>query len=279
MSTYPEKLRKLISKIRSLQEGWGAITILLELQLEHGYTKTELPGEAAVNRYLKEQGFIADKIPKGSIPSGNCITPAKRFHDLWEMDAQGTILVKGLGPVSMINIKEAKSKAYCMAFPAQTNGKMSQPKTIDYYWALRLAFEEFGLPRAIQVDKDSVFIDNTSSSPFPSKLQLFLIGLGIQLCFIEVPPPAKQSMVERSHQTLHGQVTKGQEYKTWLAIFKKTNKRRKVMNENYPSRSLGKKAPLELYPKAKHSGRFYSIEQEEQLLDLKRIYSYLAKCC
>jgi len=279
LSTYPQKLRTLIYKLRAQHEGWGGISILVELELIYGYPKSTLPSEAGVNRYLKEQGFIPVKIPKGSIPSTACITPAKRFHDLWEMDAQGTIAVEDLGYVSMINIKDAKSKAYCMSFPTQVKGKMSQPKTIHYYWTLRLAFEEFGLPRAIQVDRDSVFIDNTSDSPFPSQLHLFLIGLGISLCFIEVSPPAKQAMVERSHQTLHGQVTKGQAYKIWGTLFKKTNQRRKILNEKYPSRSLGKKAPLELHPKAKHSGRFYSVEKEAQLFDLKRVYKYLAKCC
>lgn len=278
LSTYPKKLRTLIGKLRSQNEGWGGISILIELE-SYGYSIDALPSETAINRYLKDQGFIPVKIPKGSIPSGNCISPVKRFHDLWEMDAQGTVSVKGLGYVSMINIKDTKSKVYCMAFPTQVKGKMSQPKTAHYFWTLRLAFEEFGLPKAIQVDRDSVFIDNTSGSPFPSKLHLFLIGLGVQLCFIDVSPPAKQAMVERSHQTLHGQVTKGQYYKTWLTLFKTTNKRRKVLNEKYPSRSLGKKAPLQLYPKAKYSGRFYSIEKEAELFDLKRVYKYLAKCC
>jgi len=201
-----------------------------------------------------------------------------QFHDLWEMDAQGTIAVNELGYVSMINIKDTKSKAYCMSFPVQVKRKMSQPKTAHYYWALRLAFEEFGLPKAIQVDKDSVFIDNTSSSPYPSRLHLFLTGLGIQLCFINVSPPAKQAMVERSHQTIDRQVTKGQSFKTWWTLFKKTNERRKVMNEIYPSRSLGKRAPLQLNPKAKHSGKAYSVETEAQLFEMKRVYRYLAKC-
>lgn len=52
-----------------------------------------------------------------------------------------------------------------------------------------------------------------------------------------------------------------------------------MLNEKYPSRSLGKKAPLQSSPKAKHSGRFYCVEKEAALLDMKRIYKYLAKCC
>jgi len=31
-------------------------------------------------------------------------------------------------------------------------------------------------------------------------------------------------------------------------------------------------------PKAKHSGRAYQIQDEQQLMNLKKVYSYLAKC-
>jgi len=151
-----------------------------------------------------------------------------------------------------------------------------QPKTIHYLWALRLAFEQFGLPKAIQVDKDSVFIDNTSRSAFPSLIQLFLLGLGIDLSFITVPPPAKQAMVERSHQTLDKQVLKGKIYKSWHELFINTNKRRGILNEKYPCRTLGKRAPMKVYPEAIHSRRPYSIEKETKLLDLNRIEKSLA---
>lgn len=277
LSTYPKELRTLIYKLREQHGGWGAISILLELQEEYGYSLSSLPSKDGVNRYLKQKGFISLKIRASSLPSNDC--PISRFHDLWELDAQGTIFVKGIGYHSMINIKDSKSKAYCMSFPVSTKGRMSQPTTSSYFWALRLAFEEFGLPQSIQVDRDSVFIDSRSKSPFPSQIHLYLIGLGIEFCFINVAPPLKQSMVERSHQTIDGQVTKGQEYKTWQDLFRNTNKRRKVLNEKYPSRSLGGKAPLTAFPKAKHSGRFYSIEKEEELIELHRIYKYLSECC
>jgi hypothetical protein len=166
-----------------------------------------------------------------------------------------------------------------MTFPVHVKGAMSQPDTDSYFWALRLAFEEWGLPKAIQVDKDSVFIDNTSKSPFPGRLHLWLIGLGIKFCFITVPPPLKQAMVERSHQTLDKQTLKGQNYSYWKQLFQFTNTRRKRLNENLPSRMLDGRPPLTAFPKAKHSGRYYNLEQEEQIIDMSRIYKYLAKCC
>ena len=176
--------------------------ILVELEEKHKFHKKDLPSIDAINRFLKQEGLVKERIPSGQIPIEKC-NAVKRFHDLWEMDAQGAVAVCGLGYVSMINIKDFKSKVHCVAFPVHVKGIKSQPKTLSYLWSLRLAFEERGLPRAIQVDKDSVFIDNTSKSPFPSRVHLFLIALGIKLCFIQLPPPQKQAMVERSHQTMN----------------------------------------------------------------------------
>ena len=277
LSSYPSELVKIIHDLRTKHEGWGAIPILIELE-DYGYSKSDLPGVSAVNRYLKEAGFIKQREPSSRMPSEKC-QKAKHPHDLWEMDAQGANKVKGIGAIAMINIKDQKSKIHCMAFPVHVKTKMTQPKTDSYLWAMRLAFEQWGLPKAIQVDKDSVFIDNKSKSPFPSQVHLLLIGLGIKLCFIDVPPPRKQSMVERSHQTIDRQAMRGQQHETWQQLFRFTNKRRKKLNEKLPNRMLDKKAPLIVFPEAKHSGLHYRVETEQQLIDMKRIFKYLSKCC
>lgn len=236
-----------------------------------------MPSADAVYRYLKSCNLIAAKIPKNNLPQIES-PKVKDFHDLWEMDAQGAEHVKGIGFISMINIKDAKSKAYVCSFPVHVKSTKGKPKTVHYLWALRLGFEEFGLPKTIQVDKDSVFIDNKSKSAFPSQLHLFLIGLGIELSFIDVSPPQKQGMVERSHQTLDKQALQGKTYENWQALFVNINKRRKILNEHYPSRALGKKAPLVAFPKATHSGRPYLSETENDLLKIQSIEKYLTKC-
>jgi hypothetical protein len=41
---------------------------------------------------------------------------------------------------------------------------------------------------------------------------------------------------------------------------------------------LGGQTPLQAYPNASHSGRYYRPEWEANLLDLNRVYQYLAKC-
>lgn len=262
--------------LRKENPGWGAQSILLELQVIYAYQQTLFPSEDSIRRYLKQEGFFTNKEPKGNLPITPCKLP-KEVHEQWEMDAEGAVLIMGIGHHSTINVKDGRSKKYCMSFPVQVANLSTQPSMIHYQWCLRLAFIESGRPKRIQVDKDSVFIENSSRSPFPSKLHLWLLALGVDLCFIDRPPPAKNAMVERSHQTIHNQVVKGKTYKTWRKLFNTSEQRRQVLNEQFACSTLGKKAPLQAFPKATHSGRVYTIEQEWELLELGKVYNFLAK--
>lgn len=276
LSSYPKPTVNALKKIRQDHEGWGTPSILLELEEVHGYSASELPSISSVNLYLREQGLTKSYETHGKFPLEKAkITIA--VHALWELDAQGATPVEGIGHTSIINMKDSRSVKYCMAFPVPVRHQRCQPATIHYHWACRLAFEESGLPTALQMDKDSVFFENTTKSPYPTRLHLWWVGLGIKVYFIKVPPPMKQAKVERSHQTIDRQVLWGQKYECWKQLFQQANKRRKRLNEKLPCRSLGNKPPLEVYPKAVHSERHFAVEQEYQLFDLNRIYDLLAK--
>jgi hypothetical protein len=128
----------------------------------------------------------------------------------------------------------------------------------------------------VQVDRDSVFIENNGRSPFPSKLHLWLTALKVGICFIEKPPPAKQAIVERSHQMMERQAFRGKTFGHWQSLFQHCQKRRQRTNEKFPSRSHGGKAPLQAFPEAAHSGRHYCVEEEHLLLDVQEIYTLLS---
>ena len=85
-------------------------------------------------------------------------------------------------------------------------------------------------------------------------------------------------MVKRSHQTMENQVLKGKTYQNWQELFVNTNKRRRILNEKYPCRTLNKKAPLQAFPKAKHSRRYYTVKKEKAILNINYMEQYLAKC-
>jgi hypothetical protein len=127
----------------------------------------------------------------------------------------------------------------------------------------------------LTLDHGSVFYDNTTPSPFPTKLQLWLLALGVHVRFTRKRCPTDHAMIERTHQTLTAQALLGQTYTSPADLWAGLDERREVLNEYLPSRALSHKAPLQAYPHAIHSGRMYQPEWEEDVLCLQNVWSYL----
>jgi hypothetical protein len=122
-----------------------------------------------------------------------------------------------------------------------------------------------------------VFYDNTSASPYPTTLHLWLIALGVAVRFIEKRPPVEHSVIERLHQTIVQQAIAGQAFTEREALQQRLTDRLDVLNLHFPCRTLGGQPPLVAYPEACHSGRPYRLEWEEDMLDMQQVCDYLAK--
>jgi hypothetical protein len=166
-----------------------------------------------------------------------------------------------------------------MSYPVISGKKRvaHNPDTVDYQAALRLTFMDFGMPECIQVDRAAVFYDSRAKSPFPTRLHLWLIALGIDLCFSRPRIPTDQAIVERSHQLWDQQCLQGQTFTSWDELFQTLRERRNFINLHLPCASLDNQPALVVFPEAVHSGRMYRPEYEHELLDLSRIWQYLAK--
>jgi len=190
------------------------------------------------------------------------------------MDAKGVMQVPGLGRVSLIDIGDVFSHLKITCYPCVG---ISKPSTPDYQIALRWAFLHRGLPQRFDLDHDSVFYDNTSPSPFPTRVHLWLIALGIEVRFGRKGRATDHGFVERMHQTSVQQAILGQTFTEAPALLAALDDRLEFLNTCLPCRSLGGRPPLVAHPEACHSGRAYRPEWEEELLDLNRVYAYLAR--
>jgi hypothetical protein len=83
--------------------------------------------------------------------------------------------VAGLGNVSLVTILDVVSRFKVESYPCldTTNHPFEA-----YQLLLRRAFLTTGLPRRISLDHGTVFYDNTSPSPFPTRLHLWLLADG-----------------------------------------------------------------------------------------------------
>ncbi|MEW6649705.1 MAG: hypothetical protein AB1453_05890 [Chloroflexota bacterium] len=127
------------------------------------------------------------------------------------MDARGYEKIPDIGVITLINVNDVYSKAKIFSYPCWLGRQRASrhPETEDYQMLLRLCFTEWGLPDRLAVDHDSVFYDNLSKSPFPTRFHLWLLALGIELTFGRMGQPKDQAMTERSHQTWQHQALDG----------------------------------------------------------------------
>jgi hypothetical protein len=153
----------------------------------------------------------------------------------------------------------------------------TNPGLPDSQLTLRRAFLTYGLPETLTLDHGTVFYDNTTPSPFPTRLHLWLLALGIQVRFTRKRCPTDHAIIERTHQTMTAQALLGQTYPSPCALWRGLDERREVLNHHLPSRALSHQAPLEAYPHAIHSGRTYRPEWEEELLAIEKVCAYLVQ--
>jgi hypothetical protein len=180
--------------------------------------------------------------------------------------------------VTLINLNDRFTHARLLSYPCWLGQSRVErhANTEDYQACLRLAFMQWGLPEAIQLDHESVFYDNTSRSPFPTRFHLWLTALGVSMTLIRVHQPKDQGMTERSHQLWHQQVVQGHTFADWSALYSALENRRSFLNYNLPCRTLGDRPPLVAYPEATHAGIHYYLDAEAEMLDLDRVFRYLA---
>jgi len=274
LATTSAEMKDVLLEIRDQNPGWGAQTLRLEIAKDVRFAGLTIPSRARIAAYLKEQKKVRKYERHQDLPEPTA-QAVRHPHQEWEMDAQGTIPVQGLGGVSLLTIADVFShlKVASLACLQKTH-----TNTPDHQLALRRAFVEFGLPEQISLDHDSVFYDNRCGSPFPTLLHLWLIALGIQVRFIHLPPPSEHARIERAHQTLTRQAVTGQIFREVADLQDQLDARRCFLNEDYPCHSLQGHPPLKAFPQARNTQRPYRLEWEKELLEMERVYAFLAQC-
>jgi transposase InsO family protein len=273
LGTLAEALRETIRHLRHDHPGWGPQTILAALRTDPRWTTTSLPSRSRVAAFLREEGLTRSYQRHSALPQA----PAASLedpHDEWQLDAQGIAAVAKVGKVCLINTVDVVSRLKVESYPSVG---VNNPPTEDYFLTLRRAFLTYGLPRCISLDHGTVFYDNTTPSPFPTRLHLWLVALGVEVHFTRKRCPTDHAIVERTHQTMTNQALIGQTWADQAELWAGLDGRREVLNTQLPTRALAGQAPLVAYPGAERSGRDYRPEWEEGMLDLDRLYRYLAQ--
>lgn len=265
------EIKAAILEMREQQLGWGAQTIRLELAKDKRFADQKLPSRSRIAAFLKERQKVRKYERRQELPEPEK-QPLERPHQEWELDAQGVTTVAGVGKVSVINVLDICSH---ISIDSHACLHTRHPKAEEYQRLLRRAFGRYGLPEQISLDHDSAFYDNKSASPFPSRIHLWLLALGVQVRFIHKPPPLEHAHIERQHQTVAWQAFEGQTFDEADDLQRQLQARILFLNQEYPTSALNGQPPFLANPQARHSGRIYQRQTEEQLLNLQRVYDYL----
>jgi transposase len=278
MSTFSSNMKGTLRVWRDAHPGWGPVTLRVELEEDVSWQDEVLPSRTTIGRWLNEAGLTRPYERHQDLPQPSS-TSANEPHEEWELDARGYEKVADVGVVALLNMNDRFSRTKVLSYPCWLGEQRASrhPTTEDYQIAFRLAASEWGLPDRLFVDRDSVFYDNGSKSPFPTRFHLWLQTLGVDLIIGPAHRPQKRGITERSHQTWDGQVLKGQTFAAWEQLRLALERRRKFMNEHLPCASLDGKPPLVAYPQARIPRRVYRPEWEAELMDLDRVYVYLAQ--
>jgi transposase len=278
LSTYPADLQATLLSWRQQHPGWGAKTLLTELAADERFSRHKLPSLRSINRFLQDHQLVQPNEPHVSLPQSGSPS-AQATHEEWEIDARGHQYVPEVGVVELINLNDCYSHIRLLSYPCilGQHHLSRRATTEDYQLVLRLAFTEWGLPFRLASDHHRLFYEPKSKSPFPTRLHLWLIGLGISLSFGRFSQPTDQAITERSHQLWDGQVLQGQVFADWSSLFRHLQQRRQFLNYQLPCATLGEVPPLVAHPEALTNSRLYRPEWETELLDLTRIYTYLAQ--
>jgi transposase len=277
LSSYSPDLRATLQRWRQEHPGWGAKTLLAELRADPAWQQQPLPSQRSIARWLQQVGLSRAHQHHDVLPSP--LRPALSGpHQEWELDARGEGLVPALGMVMLLDLNDRYSHARLLSYPCWVGEKRMTraPTTADYQLALRLAFAEWGLPDRIAVDRDVVFFDSRSTTPFPTRLHLWLLALDVALLFGPRHQPTERGLTERSHQLWAQQVLQGQQFADWEALYQALQQRRQFLNTQLPCATLGEVPVLLVCPQARVPRREYRPEWEAEVLEPSRIWAYLS---
>lgn len=192
LSMFAAGMREAILQMRRTHPGWGPTTLLAELRVDPRWADHPLPSRSRIATLLGAEKLTRRYQKHSDLPAP-AIQPDGAPHDEWELDAQGSMHVAGVGKVSLITVIDVISRLKVESYPCLDT---TNPPLEAYQLMLRRAFLTSGLPRRITFDHGTVFYDNTSPSPFPTRLHLWLLALGIDVCFTRKRRPTDHAKIE-----------------------------------------------------------------------------------
>jgi len=198
-------------------------------------------------------------------------------HERWQMDWKVGIRLGDGQYVHLATVRDPYAAVFIAWDLYQVPSKHAHVRETDVRATLRRAFAEWGLPDELQTDGEPI-LNPQSHDQFPSRFQLWLIGLGI--CHHRIRPgiATDDAEVERAHHTTYEYAFLGNLDKTMPQMQQILQQARQELNGEYPSLAHGclHRPPLVAHPEVLRPKRCFNPQREAEFFELARVDAHLA---
>lgn len=279
----PLRLKLRLLRLKRSHRGWGVDKLRLELCRAPSLQHIRIPHRSALAAYLARFGARLRQ-PRRHPTQRPPVPPAARptaSHQCWQADIKGDEAVDGCDlRVAPFLVCDSASGAPLggQVHAIHSRGNRTGLGMREVQADLRLLFARWGLPDALRLDHDPLFVGSPRLE-WPGTLLLWLIGLGVQPIINRAYRPTDNAIVERNHQTWYAHVLDGVAYPSLEAIQIATEHAFADRREQLPSRHVGCAGrPFQVaFPALQTARRPYRTAEEAQLFDLGRVDAYLAE--
>ena len=280
LSTYPAELVEQAVRVKRAHPHWGAANVRLELQRQSGLPAAALPSPARLSALFTVRCREAVQPHRHQYYPERAVPQARSAHQRWQMDAKEKVVLAEQAVASVLNVRDPVTAVMIAsrAFLTTTEHHWRKLTLPEVQAVLRRAFAEWGCPLEIQTDHEDVYV-GASTSDFPSRFTLWLLGLNIQHVTSRSRHPTDQAQIERGHRTLGDMAWKDETLAHVPALQTVLDDRRHRYNTELPvtAADCDGHPPLSVHPTARFSGRPFHPELEWTLFDLQRVDTFLAQ--
>ena len=270
-------MRYVALRLKRKHPTWGAAYILKKMSVHPGLQGQALPARTSVWRYWRQyrQRLRPARPRPEPRPSASQVV-----HGVWQLDFKESVPVRGVGTTTITHARDLVGRATVChrAHVAEPPEQRILKLTTEQVQAdCRLAFGPWGLPDAIRTDRASIFRDD-DPSPFPTRLILWWVGLGIEPQRIRRGVPEDNGGVERAHRTADERTLHDQTFTGPAHLQAQLDADWHELNFECPSKAGGCQGqpPVLAHPALLQPRREYRPEWEARLFDLTRVEAYLA---
>ncbi|HHH42052.1 MAG TPA: hypothetical protein ENK56_08630 [Chloroflexi bacterium] len=280
LSRFDPRIAEAALSLKRRHPRWGPDRVRVELRTDPNLRGLRLPSRSRLAVFFRQRcpEWVAKRKPRPPKPPSP--PRATGVHEIWQLDIQeGIRLADGTIP-SICNIRDPVGAAIIVsrAFPVQTEKHWRKLRWTEVQQVLREGFTEWQtLPDGVMTDNELTLV-GSPTAPFPSRLTLWLTGLGILHIPIRPHRPTDQAQVERTHRTLSNFALDEESQADLPALQQALDRERLLHNTHFPSRAsdCNGRPPLEAHPELLRPRRPYRPGWELALFDIQRVYDYLA---